>query len=85
MESKKRIQISYLHDRNRLTDFEKLVVTKGGWGETDWGFETSICSLWYMKRLAKGDLLYSAENSTQYSVIIYVGKESEREWICVCI
>ena len=25
------------------------------------------------------DLLYSKENSTQYSVIIYVGKESERE------
>ena len=28
------------------------------------------------------DLLYSTENSIQYSVIIYVGKESEREWMC---
>ena len=26
-----------------------------------------------------GDLLYNTGNSTQYSVIIYVGKESERE------
>ena len=25
----------------------------------------------------------STENSTQFSVIIYVGKESEREWMCV--
>ena len=29
------------------------------------------------------DLLYSTENSTQYSVKIYEGKESEREWMCV--
>ena len=32
--------------------------------------------------MANGDLLYSTENSTQYSVINYVGKESEREWMC---
>ena len=32
-----------------------------------------------------GDLPYSTGNSTQYSVIICVGEESEREWICVCV
>ena len=32
--------------------------------------------------LANWDLLYSTGNSTQYSVIIYMGKESEKEWIC---
>ena len=37
---------------------------------------------WRIEWLAKGDLLYSTENCTQYSVIIYRGKESEREWIC---
>ena len=31
------------------------------------------------------DLLYSAENATQYSVITYMGKESEKEWICVYV
>ena len=31
-----------------------------------------------MEGLAIGDLLYSTENSTQCPVIIYVGKESER-------
>ena len=30
-------------------------------------------------------LLYSTENSTQYTVIIYGGKESEREQICVYV
>ena len=33
-----------------------------------------------MEWVANGDLLHSPENSTQYSVIIYVGKESEKEW-----
>ena len=35
-----------------------------------------ICTLWHMEWLANGDLLYSTENFTQYSVISYVGKES---------
>ena len=36
-----------------------------------------------MERLANGELLYSTGNSTKYSVIIYIGKESEKEWMCV--
>ena len=31
------------------------------------------------------DLLYGTENATQYSVITYMGKESEKEWICVYV
>ena len=31
------------------------------------------------------DLLYSTGNSTQYSVISYMGKESEKEWIYVYV
>ena len=30
-------------------------------------------------QLAKGDLLYSTGNSTQYSLLICMGKESEKE------
>ena len=60
------------------TDFEKLMATKGdrnggrrdGLGVWDWHMHTE----------ASGDLLYSTEKSTQYSMIIYMGKESEREW-----
>ena len=44
---------------------------------------TGICTVWYMEWLANGDLLYSTEDSTQYSVVISVGKESERECMCV--
>ena len=35
--------------------------------------------------MIKKDLLYSAGNSTQYSVITYRGKESEKEWIYVYV
>ena len=45
----------------------------------DWGFGIGICILWYMEWLANGDLVCRTENTTQYSVIIYIGKESERE------
>ena len=31
------------------------------------------------------DLLYSTGNSTLPSVIIYMGKESEKEWMCVYV
>ena len=44
-----------------------------------WGVEIGICTLRYMEWLANGELLYSTENTTQYSVIIYVGDESKRE------
>ena len=30
-----------------------------------------------------GILLYSTRNSAQNSVIIYMGRESEKEWLCV--
>ena len=53
-----------------------------GVGGLDWGFGIGLCTLWYMKWLASLDLLCGTEKSTQYSVIIYVGKESEKEWMC---
>ena len=30
-------------------------------------------------------LLYSTGNSTQYSVMAYMGKESKKEWIYICV
>ena len=56
-----------------------------GWGGRDWGFGTGICPPRYMEQLVNGDLLSSTENCIQYSVIIYGGKESEREWMCVYV
>ena len=54
----------------------------GGMGGMDCRFGIGICTLKYMEWLASGDLLYSIENTTQ-SVIICVGKQSEREWIYI--
>ena len=35
--------------------------------------------------MANRKLLYSIGNSTQYSVITYMRKESEKEWMCVYV
>ena len=55
------------------------------WGRMDLGFEICTCTLRYMERLANGNLVNSTENSNQYSVIIYMGKESkENEVVDIC-
>ena len=43
----------------------------------------NIYTLLYIKQVVNKDLLNSTENSAQYSVITYMGKESEKEWIYV--
>ena len=55
----------------------------GGEGGMAWGFGIGPCTLRSMERLATGHLLYSSENSTQCSVIICSGEDSEREQTCV--
>ena len=42
-------------------------------------------TLLYIKQVINKDLLYSTENSAQYSVITYMGKEFRKEWICVYV
>ena len=39
----------------------------------------NIYTLLYIKQIINKDLLYSTGNATQYSVIIYMGKECEKE------
>ena len=48
---------------------------KDGLGVGDWHMHTIVYRV-----EVNGDLLYSPGNSTQYSVINYMGKESEKEW-----
>ena len=38
-----------------------------------------------IKYIINNDLLYSTGNSTQYSLVTYMGKVSGKEWIYVCI
>ena len=35
----------------------------------------------YTEWMSNKDLLYSTEKSTPYSVVTYMGKDSEKEWI----
>ena len=52
----------------------------------DWGFGIGIFTLWSMEWLTNQvPAVYSTEKSTQYSVIIYMEKELEKEWICVYV
>ena len=44
-----------------------------------------IYTLRYIKWITNKDLLYSTGNSTQYSVMIYTGKESKKEGIYVYV
>ena len=61
--------------------------TKGerGWGGINWELGIHIYTLLWIKQITNRDLLYSTGDSTQYSVIIYMGKESEKEWIYVYV
>ena len=50
--------------------------TGGVIGAVDWGLGIGICTMKYREWLGKKDLLYSTRNSTQYSVILTMIKES---------
>ena len=85
---KKWYKWSSLQNRNRLTDLEnKLRVTQvERWGEKhklgvwDWHIHTTVYKIDNQQ-----EPTYSTGNSTQYSVITYMGKESEKEWIYVYV
>ena len=47
-------------------------------GDWDWYIHTTV-----YKQVTNRDLLYNTGNSTQYSVMTYMGKESKKEWIYV--
>ena len=58
---------------------------KVGGGGINQEFGINIHTLLYRKQIINKDLLYSTGNSTQYSVITYMEKESEKEWIYVYV
>ena len=64
-----------------MTDVEQ---TYGYRRERDQGIDgeiwIDIYTLLYIKHITNKDLLYSTGNSTQYSVKIYVGNKSKKEW-----
>ena len=49
------------------------------YGVTESDTTERLNSLLYIKQVINKDLLYSIGDSTQYSITIYVGKESEKQ------
>ena len=74
-----------LFAEQKQTHSQTLKTKGAGGGRDGLGIGIGICTLRYIELLADGDLLYSTGNSTQYSVIIYMGKEAEKEWMYVYI
>ena len=67
--------------------FVKRSIFLGGkeGGGINWEIGIDIYILLYIKWIINKDLLYSTGNSTQYSVMNYMGKESKKEWIYVYV
>ena len=78
---------SYLWNQNRVTDIEnKLMVTGEGAVRTHRKVGIDTYTLLYITQITNKDLLYSTGNSTQYSIMAYIGKESKKRVdICICI
>ena len=76
----KQYKWTYLQNKNRLTDIEnKLIVTRGERkGGINWDFGINRYRLLCIKHIDK-DLLCSTGNDTQYLIITYKGKESDKE------
>ena len=64
---------------------KQTMVTKGerGGGGINQEVGINIYTPTYMKQIINNDLLYTTGDSIQYSVIIYMGKDSEKAWIYV--
>ena len=55
---------------------------QGARGEQiNWEIVIHIYTLLYIKQITNKNLLYITGNSTKYSVMTYIGKESKKEWI----
>ena len=77
------IQMDLFTKQKRIDRGNKFMVNKGeGMGGINQEFEINIYILLHIKQINK-DLLYSTENSMQYSEINYTGKESKKEQIYV--
>lgn len=52
-------------------------------GGMAWGLGTGRRTLSSVEWMVSRDLPCSTGSSAQYPVLVHVGKESEREWVCV--
>ena len=68
--------------QNQVTDVENELMLPEGKGEG--GLNRRVGRTLYIKQITNKDLLYSTGDSTQYSVMIYMGKRMyKRGGVCV--
>ena len=60
-------------------------LTGGKESGINWEIEIDIYTLLSIGYITNKNLLNSTGNSIQYSVMTYMGKESKKEWVYVCI
>ena len=69
-----------------VTDVENTQLPGGKAGEGLNGeIGIDVHALLYIKQMTNKDLPYSTGNSSQYSVMACMGKESKKEWIYVYV
>ena len=74
--------MNFLQNRNRLTDFGKVMVTKGD----RWGSGRDGLGVWdWHMHIEMYGMIHQQGAVVQHSIfaIVCVGKDSEREWLCV--
>ena len=76
-------ELIYKAERD-LYSLKTNIVTKG---DRWWRRDELEVGDWHMHTVVFGitGQPRPEENSTQYAVIIHIGKESEKEWLCVCV
>ena len=78
--------MSYLQNRNRLTDLEnKLTVARGNDEGTVGGLGIDMYARLYLGQITSKDLLYSTRTSAQCHVAAWMGGESGGKWTHVYV
>uniref|UniRef100_A0A8C0DIM4 Ubiquitin carboxyl-terminal hydrolase n=1 Tax=Balaenoptera musculus TaxID=9771 RepID=A0A8C0DIM4_BALMU len=72
-----------LYPEDRAKCFEKNEALQGAHDAV--AREGQLTRAAFMKQITNKDLLYSTGNSSQYSVVNYMGKEFKKEWIYVYV
>ena len=73
---KKKIRMNLFTRKKQTHRHRKQTYGYQGGGGINWKIGNDIYTLLYIKQITDKDLLYSTGNSTQYSVMAYMGKES---------
>ena len=63
-----------------------MVLLKGkhGRGRIKWKVGIDMYTLLYVEQMSNKDLPCSTGKSTEYSIVTYMRKEPEKEWIYLC-